>query len=255
MDLKELRKQVITISTNAKEGHIPSALSILDILWVLYNDVMRIDPLHPSSPDRDRFVLSKGHAAIGLYVILAHKGFFPVSMLDTFAKYDSILGGHPDKNKVPGVEASTGSLGHGFPISVGMALGLKIRNSQARVFAIVGDGEANEGPTWESALLAAHHRLTNLCCIVDYNHSTDRALQVGDIAKKFESFGWATCSINGHNHEEIIAALQRTDHEKPYAIIATTIKGFGCTMMEHNPEWHHKYPKPEELPALLESFR
>ena len=188
MDLKELRKQIITISTNAKEGHVPSALSVLDILWVLYNDILRIDPLHPTLLDRDRFVLSKGHAAIGLYVILAHKGFFPVSMLDTFAKYDSILGGHPDKNKVPGVEASTGSLAHGFPLSVGMALGLKIKKSDSRVYAIVGDGELNEGPIWESALLASHHRLSNLCCIVDYNHSTDRALQVGDIVKKFESF-------------------------------------------------------------------
>ncbi len=255
MDLKELRKQIITISTNAKEGHIPSAFSVLDIIWVLYNDILRIDPLCPALFDRDRFVLSKGHAAIGLYVVLAHKGFFPVPLLDTFAKYDSILGGHPDKNKVPGVEASTGSLAHGFPLSVGMALGLKNKKSAARVFTIVGDGELNEGPIWESALLASHHRLSNLCCIVDYNHSTDRALQVGDIVKKFESFGWSTCSIDGHNHEEIVKALKRNDHETPFAIVANTIKGFGCTIMENNPEWHHKYPKLEELPALLESLR
>jgi transketolase len=140
-------------------------------------------------------------------------------------------------------------------MSVGMALGLKIKKSTARVFVIVGDGEANEGPTWESALLASHHHLTNLCCIIDYNHSTDRALQVGDMVKKFDSFGWDTCSIDGHNQEEILMALQRIDHEKPYAIIANTIKGFGCTIMENNPEWHHKYPKQEELPALLESLR
>jgi transketolase len=255
MDLKELRKQVITISTNAKEGHIPSALSILDILWVLYDQILNIDPSNPKRFDRDRFVLSKGHAAIGLYTVLAQKGFFPVSELDSFASYHSILGGHPDKNKVPGVEASTGSLGHGFPMSVGMALGLKIKKSTSRIFVIIGDGEANEGPTWESALLASHHRLTNLCCIVDYNHSTDRALQVGDLGKKFESFGWETCSINGHNHDEILAALQRKDHEKPYAIVANTIKGFGCTIMENNPEWHRKHPKLEELPTLLENLR
>jgi len=255
MDLRKLREKVITIATNAMEGHIPSALSVLDILWVLYDRVLKVDPSKPQLPDRDRFVLSKGHAAIGLYVILAQKGFFPMSVLDTFGKYDSILGGHPDKNKIPGVEASTGSLAHGFPMSVGMALGLKIRRSPSRVFVIVGDGEANEGPTWESALLASHHQLTNLCCIVDYNHSTDRALQVGDLAKKYESFGWETCSINGHDHNEIFGALQRTGSGKPYAIVADTIKGFGCTDMENSPEWHHKYPKPEELPALLESLR
>jgi transketolase len=255
MDLKELRKQVITISTNAKEGHIPSALSILDILWVLYNDILRIDPLHPALPDRDRFVLSKGHAAIGLYVILAQKGFFPMPALDSFGKYDSILGGHPDKNKVPGVESSTGSLGHGFPMSVGMALGLKIKKSTAHVFVVIGDGEANEGAVWESALLASHHQLTNLCCIVDYNHSTDRALQIGDMVQKFKSFDWDTCLIDGHNHEEIVSALQTSGNGKPFAIIARTIKGYGCAKMENNPEWHHKFPRPEELPGLLENLR
>ena len=134
MNLKILREKVITVSTNAKEGHIPSALSILDILWVLYERILKVDPSNPQGPNRDRFVLSKGQAAIGLYVVLAQKGFFPMSALDSFAKFNSTLGGHPDKNKIPGVEASTGSLGHGFPMSVGMALGLKIKKSDAHVF-------------------------------------------------------------------------------------------------------------------------
>ena len=179
--MRTLREKVLTISTNAKEGHIPSALSVLDLMWVLYDRILKVDPKNTQWLARDRFVLSKGHASIGLYVVLAQKGFFPMSELENFAKFDSILGGHPDRNKIPGVEASTGSLGHGFPFGVGMALGLKMKKSASRVFVIIGDGEANEGAVWESALLASHHHLTNLCCIVDYNHSTDRALQIGDM--------------------------------------------------------------------------
>ena len=255
MEMRELREQVIRISAKAQEGHIPSALSILDLLWVLYDRVLKIDPLNPTLVDRDRFILSKGQASIGLYVVLAQKGFFSTSELENFGKYDSILGGHPDKNKIPGVESSTGSLGHGFPMAVGMALGLKIKKSPAHVFVIIGDGEANEGTVWESALLASHHQLSNLCCIVDYNHSTDRALRLGDMAQKFKSFGWETCLIDGHNHEEIVSAICKSGIEKPFAIIAQTIKGYGCAIMENNPEWHHKFPRPEELPTLLESLR
>jgi transketolase len=178
------------MATNAGEGHVPSALSILDILWVLYDRILKINPSYPKSPTRDRFILSKGHAALGLYVILAKKGFFPSSELEDFGKYDGFLGGHPDRNKVSGVEASTGSLGHGFPMSVGIALGLRIKKIDSKVFVLIGDGEANEGSVWESALLASHHNLSNLCCIIDYNHSTDRALKVGDMVSKFKSFGW-----------------------------------------------------------------
>ena len=255
MEMKKLREQVIRISAKAQEGHIPSALSILDLLWVLYDRILKVDPLNPTLVDRDRFILSKGQASIGLYVVLAQKGFFSASELENFGKYDSILGGHPDKNKIPGVESSTGSLGHGFPMAVGMALGLKIRKSTSHVFVIIGDGEANEGAIWESALLASHHQLTNLCCIVDYNHSTDRALQIGDMVQKFNSFDWETRLIDGHNHEEIVSALHLSGNKKPLAIIANTIKGYGCTKMENNPEWHHKFPRPEELPHLLESLR
>ncbi len=242
------------MATNAGEGHVPSALSILDILWVLYDRILKINPSYPKSPTRDRFILSKGHAALGLYVILAKKGFFPSSELEDFGKYDGFLGGHPDRNKVSGVEASTGSLGHGFPMSVGIALGLRIKKIDSKVFVLIGDGEANEGSVWESALLASHHNLSNLCCIIDYNHSTDRALKVGDMVSKFKSFGWESFSINGHNHEEIYSALSCSHDSAPLAVVAETVKGFGCKIMENNPEWHHKSPRKEDLPAILEQL-
>ncbi len=255
MNKKDLIERIVKMSAKANEGHIPSALSIIDILWVLYEKVLKIDPANPDDPGRDRFILSKGHASLGLYIILAEKGFFPVSELENFGKFNSLLGGHPDRNKIPGVEASTGSLGHGLPVSVGVALGIKIKNLNARVFTIVGDGEANEGTIWESAFLAAHHKLSNLCCIVDYNHSTDRALNVGDLVAKFDAFGWDSYQIDGHNHEEIYRALSRSNDTKPMAIIADTMKGCGCRIMENNPEWHHKSPSRQELENILKDLQ
>lgn len=249
--MKELRRTIISMATIAGEGHIPSALSILDILWVLYDRILKIDASNPKNQTRDRFILSKGQASLGLYAILAKKGFFPCGELENFGKYNGLLGGHPDRNKVPGVETSTGSLGHGFPMSVGIALGLRIKKIHSKVFVLIGDGEANEGTIWESALLASHHNLSNLCCIVDYNHSTDRALKVGDMVSKFKAFGWESFSINGHDHEEIYSALSFQHDSLPLAIVAETIKGFGCKMMENNPEWHHKSPRKEDLPAIL----
>lgn len=254
MMMKEFRKTIITMATNADEGHIPSALSVLDILWVLYDRILKINPHNPKAPTRDRFILSKGHAALGLYAILAEKGFFPSSELENFGKYNSLLGAHPDRNKVPGVEASTGSLGHGFPMGVGIALALKIKKINSNVFVLIGDGEANEGTIWESALLASHHNLSNLCCITDYNHSTDRALKIGDVVSKFKAFGWESFSINGHDHEEIYSALSFPHDSKPLAVVAETIKGYGCKIMENNPEWHHKSPRKEDLPSILEQL-
>ncbi len=249
--MKNLKKIILESAATAGEGHIASAFSILDILWVLYDKVLKVNPKNPNDPQRDRFFLSKGHASLGLYAVLAEKGFFNKNELKTFGKFNSILGGHPDRNKVPGVEASTGSLGHGFPIAVGVALAMKITNNKSRVFALIGDGESNEGTIWESAFLASHHKLNNLYCIVDYNHSTDRALSVGDIRLKFESFGWHSVSINGHNHQEIEQALLIRDSKKPIAIIAETIKGNGSKTMENNPAWHHKAPTSEELDLIL----
>jgi transketolase len=254
MNLVNLRKQIIQCSFAAKEGHIPSALSILDVLFVLYDKYMNIEKIKNKNTDRDRFVLSKGHASLALYCVLAHNGIIPLSFLDDFCKYSGKLGGHPDTNKVPGVEASTGSLGHGFPIAVGMALGYKVKNISSRVFTLIGDGECNEGTIWESALIGSHHNLNNLTCIVDYNHSTDRALNMGQIGEKFESFGWDVFEIDGHDQIQIENALKVNVRDKPTAIIANTIKGKGCRPMENSPAWHHKSPSIEELPYLLEQL-
>jgi len=252
--MKKLRRTIIRMATKAGEGHIPSALSILDIIWVLYDRIMRTNPNFPKDGDRDRFILSKGHGSLALYSVLAEKGFFPVDELSTFAKYDSRLGGHPDCNKVPGVEASTGSLGHGFPLGVGMALGMRLSKNKRHVYVLVGDAECNEGSIWEAALLAAHHKLSNITCIIDYNHSTDRALELGNLEAKFLSFGWHALSVNGHDHNDLYDALVQTANGRPKAIIAETIKGFGCTLMANNPAWHHCFPTEDELLGILEEL-
>jgi transketolase len=252
--MKHLKKKILEIATLSQEGHVSPAFSVLDILWVLYDKVLNVTPNNVKHPDRDRLVLSKGHSSIGLYVVLAEKGFITHSILESFGKFDSLLGGHPDRTKIPGVETSTGSLGHGLPMAVGITLGMKIRKQKGRVYAIVGDGECNEGTIWESALLATQHKLNNLYCIVDYNHSNDRSIALGDLKKKFEAFGFHSISIDGHDQAQIYKALTTTNADKPIAIIAETIKGKGLKSMEHNPEWHHKSPKPEELEALIKEL-
>jgi transketolase len=221
---------------------------------VLYSDVLNINPKDPYMTFRDRFVLSKGHASLGYYAVLEAFGFLDKGELATFCEYNSRLGGHPDRNKVPGVEASTGSLGHGLPMAVGMALALKIQNNPARVFCLVGDGEMNEGSMWESLLLAAHHKLNNLTCIVDYNRSTDRAVDISNLDSKFAAFNWETLNIDGHDQNAIRYALQAKSDIKPMAVIANTIKGKGCSIMENNPEWHHKSPTKDQLKEILEGL-
>jgi transketolase len=252
--MRELRKDIIVAAAAANEGHIASAFSVLDILWVLYDRILRFDSSDPGWEGRDRFVLSKGHASLALYAVLAAKGFFPAELLSHFAEFRSILGGHPDRTKVPGVEASTGSLGHGLPMSVGMAMGLKIKESRSRVFCLIGDGECNEGSIWEACLLAVHHRLDRLCCVLDYNHSTDRALELDDIERKFESLGFACVSVDGHNHEELAGVLGTVCDARPTMIVANTVKGRGCRRMESNPEWHHRSPAPAEVALLIEEL-
>jgi len=251
LNTRDLKEKIIRISTAAQEGHIPAALSILDILVVLYDRILGQMPEHFSDLDRNRFILSKGHAAIGLYVVLAEKGFFKLDELKDFGTFDSRFGGHPDRTLVPGVETSTGSLGHGFPMAVGLALGAKIKKKPSKIYTIVGDGESNEGTVWESAMLGAHHKLDNLYCILDQNHSGDGPMNPQDLRAKFEAFGWDAVRIDGHDQEAIEKALTREPDGKPFAIIAETVKGNGAKIMENSAEWTHKYPTPEQMEEII----
>ncbi len=252
--IRAMKRDIVHATYSSGEGHIASAFSILDLIWVLYDRVMNIKDKRKINLTDDRFILSKGHASLALYAVLANKGFFPVDELSTFCQYTSRLGGHPDCNKIQCIEASTGSLGHGFPMAVGLALGSRIQSLENRIFCLIGDGECNEGTIWEAALVAAHHKLTNLCCIVDYNHSTDRALHLGNLSEKFKSFGWFVITISGHDHKSIENALNRFSKTQPLLIIAETIKGNGVKRMEHQPAWHHRSPNPEELKEIIEEL-
>jgi len=236
---KKLISRIAELSVIGKEGHVPSALSILDIIWVIYNKIININLLKRRSRKRDFFILSKGHGCLAQYVVLEKKGIISKKDLNTFCKYKSNFGGHPDSNKIEGIECSTGSLGHGFPFAAGVAYGNKLLNIKSKVITLVGDGECNEGSIWETAMIASHHKLNNLICIVDKNKSSDRALKIDDLKSKFKSFGWLAVNIDGHSQKEIFKALN-IKSRKPLAIIANTVKGKGINFMENNPEWHHK---------------
>jgi transketolase len=237
----------MTASANA--SHIGSALSAADVLAVLYGEVLRFDPASPKWPDRDRFILSKGHACTALYAALAESGYFPVEKLDSFYADGSPLVGHATHKNMPGVEVSTGSLGHGLPLAVGMALAGKRDGLGYRVFCLVSDGECNEGSTWEPALFAPQHQLDNLVTIVDYNkiQSLGRVEDVIDLAplgEKWRAFGWATEELDGHDTTALRSALERVPHQtgKPTCIVAHTIKGKGVSFMEDELLWHYRAP-------------
>lgn len=235
----KLTKQILDISYKSKEGHIASSLSIIDIIYTVYKNFLLKNSL-------DKFILSKGHGSLALYTILEYFNILNPQQLESFCSFDSVLGGHPTI-KIPGVEASTGSLGHGLPIAVGMALAKKIKNESGTIFCLIGDGESNEGTTWESAMVASHHKLDNLCCILDHNKSTNRALNIGNMRQKFEAFEWLSFVCDGHSiHslENIFKHIPGSD--RPIFIQADTIKGKGIKNMENNPEWHHKIPNSEE---------
>lgn len=254
-----IRQQIVRMLEAAKRGHIGSAFSLVEILRVLYDDILRYDSSNPRWSERDRFILSKGHGCLALYVLLAEKGFFPEEELWKFCKTDGILGGHPEYGKVPGVEASTGSLGHGLSIGVGMALNASYQHANHRVFVVSSDGESNEGSLWEAAMCASKHHLSNLVVLVDYNKqqsysTTYEVLDVEPFADKWRAFGFAVEEVDGHDVAQIRAALQRTpfDTNKPSTIICHTIKGKGVSFVENNLKWHHKTNlAPEEIQALL----
>lgn len=229
-----------------RRGHIGPAASLIELLRVLFDSWLQVRPNEPDWVDRDRFILSKGHGCLALYAVLADKGFLPLQELSTFCRSDSRLGGHPEI-KVPGVEASTGSLGHGFSIAVGMALAAKIRRKSYRVAVVVGDGEINEGSIWEAAMSAAKHELSNLVVFVDYNKLqsyglTTEVMNLEPLLEKWNSFGFCTREIDGHNVDELekLVKLLPFHQSRPSAVICHTIKGKGFPMAENKPEWHHK---------------
>jgi transketolase len=256
---KDLRKVVVKTMIAGNRGHLPSAFSVIDILRVLYDDILRFDSSQPLMKDRDRCILSKGHGCLALYAILADKGFFPAEELDRFCKKGAMLGGHPEQGKIPGVEASTGSLGHGLPIGVGFALNGKYEKQTYNTFVVVGDGEINEGSVWEAAMMASKHRLDNLVVVVDYNKqqsydSTSVVFELEPLIDKWNSFGFSTTEVDGHDIYRLKEVLLKVPLQegKPTAIICHTIKGKGISFLEKNLDWHHKSNlKEDDKTALL----
>ena len=256
---RKLRETIVKAIKAGNRGHVGSSFSLVEIFRVLYDDVLRYDAKNPRWPGRDRCILSKGHGCLALYAVLADKGFFPESELWKFCKADGILGGHPEYGKVPGIEASTGSLGHGLSIGVGMAINARFEKSPHRVFVVISDGESNEGSVWEAALCAAKHRLSNLVVLLDYNKqqsygTTYEVLDLDPLAEKWRAFGFAAEEVDGHNVGELRAALARTplESDRPSIIICHTIKGKGISFVENNLNWHHKTKiTDEEMQSLM----
>lgn len=252
-----IRANALRMVHSAKASHIASALAICDLMTVLYGKVMRYDATRPAAPDRDRLILSKGHACVAVYSTLAECGFFPKEQLATYGEDFSWLMNHIS-HKVPGVEFSTGSLGHGLPFGVGKALAARRTGQAWRTFVVLSDGEMDEGSNWEALMFASHHRLDNLVAIIDYNklQSLDtvaNTLGLEPLALKLEAFGAAVREVDGHHHGQLAEALTHTTPGKPIVVIAHTVKGKGVSFMEHRVEWHYKSPSDEQLrQALIE---
>jgi len=275
---KDLRKRILDTVNAVRRGHVGSAFSSIDIVRVLYDEFLRFDAKKPQWEERDRFVFSKGHGCLSLYTMLADKGFFGQEELKTFCKFGSKFGGHPQYGKVPGVEASTGSLGHGLSLSVGMALALAARNSKfpaspagrqipnsksPRVFVLLSDGECNEGSTWEAALSASKHKLDNLLILVDYNKmqsygNTYNVLDLEPFRAKWEGFGFRVTEVNGHDAKALTSTIKKVLSKKKsmQIIICHTVKGKGVPFIQQNPSWHHKHAIiNEEMERLYEELK
>lgn len=254
----DLRRRIVRHLHGVRRGHIGSAFSIIEILRVLYDRILRFDSARPRWPERDRFIMSKGHGCLALYEILADKGFFPAEELSRISTASCILGGHPDYAKVPGVEASTGSLGHGLSIGVGIALSGRLDQRDYRTIVLVGDGECQEGTVWEAALAASKHRLQRLAVLVDCNRmqcyaSTAEVLDLEPLADKWKSFGFAVREVDGHDPlalERALGALPY-DESRPSCLICHTVKGKGIPQLENNPDWHHKSRITDEQMTML----
>lgn len=248
-----IRQRDLRAVFEAGAGHIGGEMSVIDLLTALYFDVMSVDPEKPADPGRDRLVLSKGHTALALYIVLSEKGFIPQEEISTFLKHRSRLNGHPNRVKVPGVETNTGPLGHGLPVAVGMATAAKLDGADWRTFVVTGDGEMQEGSNWEAIMAAAQFKLDNLTLIIDHNRLQQGARladtnNVAPLAPKLEAFGWAVEEIDGHDMTQITRALSRDTITpgKPKCIVAHTNKGQGISYMQDNVAWHHKVPNEDQ---------
>jgi transketolase len=258
---RRIRRHAVRMTHAGKSSHVGSVLSMADIMAVLYGRILRVDPTWPDRPDRDRFVLSKGHAGAGVYAALAERGFFPQEELATHCADGSRLSGHVSHRGVPGVELSTGSLGHGLGVATGMALAAKLDRSDHRVFVVQSDGECDEGSVWESAMFAAHHCLDNLTVIVDYNKiqsltSVVATLALEPFADKWCAFGWSALEVDGHDHAALREILGRVPFEpcRPSVVIAHTTKGKGVSFMENAVLWHYRSPQGGEFEAAMEEL-
>ena len=257
----EMRERTIDIIVEGKTGHIGGDMSVMEILTELYFDQMNISPENMDDPDRDRFVMSKGHSVEALYAVLAAKGFFPIEqVIKEFSKFGSKFIGHPN-NKLPGIEMNSGSLGHGLPVCVGMALAGKMDERDYRVYTVMGDGELAEGSVWEGAMAAHQYKLDNLCAIVDRNRlqisgCTEDVMAHDSQEERWSSFGWHVISINGNDYKELKAAFDEAKTVKgaPTVIIANTVKGCGSPVMENKAGWHHKVPNAEEYAQIMKDL-
>lgn len=257
----DLRKDVVDMILSGKGGHIGGDMSMMDILVTLYFKVMNISPENQRDPNRDRFILSKGHSVETLYAVLAKKGFFPIEeVIETFSKFGSPYIGHPN-NKLPGIEMNSGSLGHGLPVAVGMALAGKMDRRDYRVYTVMGDGELAEGSVWEGVMSASHYHLDNLCAVVDRNRlqisgSTEDVMHHDDLAARFGAFGWHVIQADGHDYDALAAAFEEAAAAKgqPSVLIANTVKGCGSAIMENKAGWHHHLPNQEEYEQIVSDF-
>ncbi|MBT3250920.1 MAG: transketolase [Candidatus Marinimicrobia bacterium] len=255
---KQIRIHALKMTSNAKASHIGSCLSMAELLAVLYQDILRVKCETPDWEDRDRFILSKGHGAAIYYAVLAEKGFIPKEWLSTYAENDSKLSAHVNSYNIPGIEVSSGSLGHGLPIACGMALAAKASKKNYKIYVLLSDGELDEGSNWESILFAAHHKLSNLTAIVDYNKiqgfgDVKDILNLEPLEDKFKAFGWSAVRIDGHNIQEIHNSLSELpmENDRPTVIIADTIKGKSVSFMEDSLKWHYRSPSSDELKKAI----
>jgi len=258
----QIRRLVLRALKAADKGHVGAALSLIEILRVLYDHIVRHDPTHPAWPERDRVVLSKGHGCLALYAILADQGYISLDTLDTFCERHSPLGGHPERAIASGIEASTGALGHGLPFGTGMAIAHRRLGDGVRIFVIVGDGELNEGSNWEAMMMASKHQLSNLVVIVDHNGQqqsgpTDVVLPLGSLKKKFDAFGAATVEVDGHSPTALLEAFKRAASAQsgpPQVVVCRTVKGKGIAAAEHSALWHYKRSFGETLIKEIEDL-